>query len=126
MEIGEAIARASVWFALCCYPAGPFGPVVSTARGKRVARFVWTAGCVAFAAHVVASFGAFYEWSHLVALDETRRRSAAVTGIDSGLGLYLNYLFGLLWMLDAAWWWSDDEAYGRRSRRGLLLFHAFF
>ena len=126
MEVGEWVVRGSVWLALLCYPAGPFGIAFTATRGQRVARYVWTLGCVAFLIHVVSSFDVFYGWSHSVAISETARQVAAVTGRPIGAGLYLNYLFTAVWVLDAAWWWLDGASYRRRSWIGLVFVHGFF
>lgn len=126
MEPGEWIVRASVWLALLCYPAGPFGIAGSTTQVQRVARIVWTLGCAAFVVHVVSSFDVFYGWSHGTAWSETARHVEVVTGRRIGAGIYLNYLFTVAWVLDVAWWWLDDVTYRLRSRIGVLLMHGFF
>jgi len=38
-----------------------------------------------------------------------------VTGLDWGGGLYLNYLFALVWGVDACWWWRNAAGYAARS-----------
>ena len=123
--MGEWIVRGSVWLALLCYPAGPLGIAVSTIPGQRRARIVWSLGCAAFLVHVASSFDVFYGWSHSVALSETARQVAELTGRPFGAGIYLNYLFTVIWVLDAVWWWSDAASYRRRSRIALVV-HAFF
>ena len=124
--MGEWIVRGSVWLALLCYPAGPLGIAVSTTAGLRIARIVWSVGCAAFLVHVASSFDVFYGWSHSVAVSETARQVAELTGRPFGAGIYLNYLFTAGWVLDAAWWWFDAASYRRRSRIGVLLVHGFF
>ena len=126
MDWGEWTVRGSIWLALLCYPAGPLGTALSTSVGQRSARFVWTAGCAAFLLHVVSSFDVFYEWSHSVALRETARQVAELTGRENGAGLYLNYLFTAIWIFDTAWWWRDAQRYRRRSWIAVLLVHGFF
>jgi len=124
--MGETIVRASIWVALVCYPAGPLGIATKKEGGQRAARLVWTLGAAFFAVHVVSSFQVFYRWSHAVALDETARQVAELTGRGFGAGLYLNYVFTAIWVVDAAWWWRDAAGYRKRSRIGLLLVHGFF
>lgn len=67
--------------------------------------FVWSAGCVLFLLHVAAAFQFEHNWSHEAAWRHTAAQTAAVTGWDWGGGLYLNYLFTLLWVADAVWDW---------------------
>ena len=124
-EAGEWIVRGSVWLALLCYPAGPLGAFLA-GRAEQLARLVWSLGCLAFLAHAVSSFHVFYDWSHQVAVSETARQVAELTGRQIGAGVYLNYLFTLVWLLDAAWWWVNPTGYQQRSRVGVLLVHGFF
>ncbi len=123
---GEWIVRASVWLALLCYPAGPLGIAVSTKPGQRVTRLVWTLGCAAFLVHVVSSFHLFYDWSHSVAVNETAKQVAELTGRPFGAGIYLNYVFTAVWVFDAVWWWFNEASYRRRSWIGVLFAHGFF
>jgi len=124
--MGESIVRASVWTALLCYSAGPLGAAVPSDRGQRVLRVVWTLGAAAFLVHVVSSFHVFYDWSHTVAVAETARQVYELTGFEFGTGLYLNYVFTLIWVVDSAWWWRNATGYRRRSWRGVLFTHGFF
>ncbi len=123
---GEWIVRGSVWLALLCYPAGPLGIAISKTPGQRLTRLVWTLGCAAFLVHVVSSFHLFYDWSHSVAVSETARQVAELTGRPFGAGIYLNYVFTAVWVFDAAWWWFNEASYRRRSWIGVLLAHGFF
>ena len=121
MPLTESIVRATVWVALCCYPAGCWGLVNASAWPRRL----WSLGLIAFLIHVATAFGHFYEWSHAVGLRKTARQSAAVTGFESGAGLWLNYLFTLIWIVDVAIWWIAPERYRRRGNALLLLEHLF-
>ena len=111
MEPAAAIVYVSVWVALLCYPAAAIGRAAAQPVVRRWARLVWTAGCLAFWLHVVSAFGVFYQWSHAIAVAATATQTLAATGVDSGAGLYLNYLFALLWTIDmACWWWRPARA----------------
>ena len=44
----------------------------------------------------------------------------------SGSGLYLNYLFTLVWLVDAAAWWCWPRWPGNHARWALLAIHGFF
>ena len=119
--------KVSIWLALLCYLAGPLAAM--TGREDRTwqagARLAWSLGCVAFLVHVAAAFQVEYAWSHAVALRETARQTAAVTGWETGTGLYLNYLFTLLWVVDAAWWWRGLERYRNRPAWVTASLHGF-
>jgi hypothetical protein len=95
------------------------------ARRHPFFRACWTAGCLAFIVHVACAFHFFHGWSHADAYRETARQTAALTGVASGFGLYLNYAFLLAWTIDAAWSWRPAR-YARRPRWVTVLLHAFF
>ena len=82
----------------------------------RWSRLIWTIGCIFYVTHVALAFHSFYHWSHDEAYGETARQSAALLGFAWGGGLYFNYLFTVVWMVDTAWWWKGIEAYRRRAR----------
>ena len=125
IEAGEWLVRGSIWLALLCYPAGPLAALFE-GRRARLARWIWSLGCLAFLAHVASSFQVFYDWSHVTAVSETARQVREVTGRDIGAGIYFNYLFTLVWLVDAAWWWRDEAGYRQRPRLAVLLPHGFF
>lgn len=81
------------------------------------ARLTWTAAVALAVLHAVTAFGVSHGWSHAAAVEDTARRTAAVTGLAWGGGLFVNYLFLGLWLADAAWWWVDAGGYLRRSLR---------
>lgn len=128
MDHGEWIVRLSIWLALVCYPAGPLTTLLRPTgeRRQRVARWVWTIGCAAFLVHVASAFDVFYGWSHRVAIEETGRKLDEMIGSDVGEGLYLSYLFTVLWALDVIWWWVRGlDAYRNRSVLLGGVLHAF-
>jgi hypothetical protein len=57
-----------------------------------------------------------YGWSQDAALRDTARQTQAVTGIEVGAGLFVNYAFVLVWLAEVAWWWASPIGYRRRSR----------
>jgi len=111
---------AVFWTIAAATLAWAFGDACRLLRRQlAVARLVWTAGAVAFVIHSVSAFVLLYDGSHGRALAETARQTAAMTGVDSGAGLYVNYLFLAIWIADCAWWWTvDPGAGGRFSRLG--------
>jgi hypothetical protein len=118
--------RASVQLALLGYIAGPLALTLGPGDPRRrIARAIWTAGFAAFAVHVVASFDVFYGWSHATAIAETARQSAERVGFDSGIGLWVNYLFTAVWGADVAWWWRRPAGHAARPVAATALIHAF-
>lgn len=95
-----------------------------TSRGDRAFRLIWTAGCAAFVVHVACAFHFFHNWSHADAYRETARQTADLTGVASGFGLYLNYIFLLAWSVHAAWLWLRRDDNPQLEWVALVL-HAF-
>ena len=125
MTAGEMLTRWTVRAALLLYAATLAVRLAAPSR-RRIARLLWTAGCVVFLAHVAAAFHFFHGWSHAHAYHETARRTADMFGTYWGGGLYLNYLFTLAWAADAAWWWGVGiDEYERRPRWVVIALQAF-
>src|SRR5262245_24460217 len=93
---------------------------------QRAARRAWTAGCLAYLVHVGCAFHFYHHWSHWAAYDATARDTANRVGLESGAGLYVNYLFTILWVGDVIWWWLGLEAYQRRPRWLNVTWLVFF
>jgi hypothetical protein len=68
------------------------------------ARWASTIGVVVYLAHVWCAFAFSYEWSHAVAYRETARVAGELFGVAWGGGLWLNYLFTVVWVGDVLWW----------------------
>jgi len=94
------------------------------------ARRLWTVALALALVHAALAFDVHYRWSHEAASVDTARRTAAVTGMAWGGGIFVNYLFLVLWFLDALWWWIAPAAYVRRpvrlERARLALFLLMF
>jgi len=102
--------------------------VVSTGRsdgGGRLARALWSAGMLAYLAHVVAAFQYVHHWSHQAAVVETARQTRELFGMDTGVGIWFNYLFTGVWVADAAWWWLDPFGHLRRPLLVSAAVHGF-
>ena len=111
----ETAVFASIAAGVVCWAIGEAGR----------SRIWWTAGAVLTLLHSIAAFGLVYGWSHDTARRLTAQQTAALTGIDFGGGIYVNYLFLLVWLADAAWWWTFPQGYARRSRWLSAIVRAF-
>lgn len=112
----EFLTRWTVRIAVMLYVAS------LAARGNRIA---WSAGCLFYLAHVVCAFAYFHRWSHDEAFAATARQTAETVGFDWGGGLYVNYVFTLVWTADVIWWWSSAASYHARPRWLHAIIHAF-
>lgn len=120
----SATLTLSIWVSVAAWAAVMAGRL----RGRecRGAWLLWAAGCAAYGLHLAAAFAGPYRWSHAVAWAETARRTRELTGVDAGAGLWLNYLFGLVWLGDLAGWRIRGAPLpGGRWRPAALGLHGF-
>jgi hypothetical protein len=127
MDFGILVTRGAVWLALTLYVAGEFFSAFPSARNK-FAVYWWlnVAGCIFFLAHVVCAFEYFYGWSHSFAYADTARQTKELTGWDSGSGLYVNYLFALVWLSEVIWWRKSATTYFSRRPLWTWTVRVFF
>ena len=109
--IEEMLVRWTARMAVACYVARILcdTSIGNTARSRHAARWWWTMGCGWFLFHVLAAFHFEHHWNHQAAFDATARRTAEMTGWNSGWGLYVNEAFLGLWIADTILWWRDDS-----------------
>jgi hypothetical protein len=108
-ELGPLLVAWTARLAVACYLARLAIDAAGRTddRSQRLARGIWTAGLAVFLLHVTAAFQFQHGWSHAAAWEHTRRQTRTLTGWDSGVGLFVNYGFTLLWMVDVAFWWRS-------------------
>ena len=94
-DLDETLTRGTVWLALTLYVANE---CAARRSHLRAARWFNAFGCAAFLAHVACAFQFYHHWSHSAAYADTARQTAELTGWNSGAGLYINYLFALVWL----------------------------
>jgi hypothetical protein len=83
----------------------------------RAARAIWTVAVALALTHVVLAFQLIYAWSHQAAVEATVRQAAERTGWGWRGGIFVNYMFLALWLVDAGWWWAAPASHGSRPRR---------
>jgi hypothetical protein len=129
---GDSLTRNTVRLALLWYGIAAllmlllrpdeWDPLSSRAR---VTRCCWTLACMAYLIHVGFAFHYHHGWSHARAIEHVR----TVSGV--GEGLYVSYLFTVLWVGDVLWWWFLPASYARRpvwvgySLHGFMFFMIF-
>ena len=91
-------------------------PRCTSGSGCRVA---WTLACIAYLIHVGMAFEHAHHWSHATAFDHVKQASGF------GEGIFVSYLFTLIWTLDAAWWWIDHVHYENRANWLVRTIHGF-
>ena len=118
---------ATIWAAMTLFVSGavidrrkPRSPLASWAW------WIWLAGAVLCAVHMTIAMGAHYGWDHERAVHETAVRAATVYGFAWRGGLYVNYLFLLVWIGEIAWWRVSPQSYATRPaavRHTLRIFY---
>ena len=125
--MGEWLTRGTIWIALSLYVASELAAALRP-QGHPFARWLNTSGGLVFILHVVCAFHFYHHWSHVEAYADTVRQTAEFSGWNWGGGLYLNYLFTLVWLGELIWWWASPTTFARRPRwmsrveRGFFMF----
>jgi hypothetical protein len=125
-DAGDALTRWTVRLALVYYALAavlmlrllPTDWRAASVPG-RLARWCWSLAWLTYVAHVIVAFHFVHHWSHRAAYEHTQQ----VGGF--GPGIYVNYLFTLLWTADVVWWWAAPRGYAARPHRVGWLLHAF-
>ena len=92
----------------------------------KLARGLWTGAWLCMLLHVLTAFHLVHHWDHAAAYSETARQTAEVVGLNWGGGIYINYLFLLLWGLDVCWWWrAGVDGYESRPRSANIAIQSF-
>jgi hypothetical protein len=105
----------TIWVSLLAWAAAEWrrsAPAASPTSGRRA----WALGALAALMHAALAFHVHYAWSQAAALADTARQTLAVTGLDWGGGLYVNYAFLVLWATDALWWGLAPASFAIRPR----------
>jgi hypothetical protein len=124
--MGDLLTRVTIWLALALYAAAQVARRRPDAAMHVAGLWLLTLGCGFFIAHVILAFDVHYSWSHATAYAETAAQTETLTGWRWGGGLFLNYLFGVIWIIEVCWWWWAPTSYAGRARRVELTMRAVF
>ena len=80
---------------------------------QKTISLLWISAFVIFVIHIFAAFHEHYEWSHQVALTETARQTKETFKVETGVGLYVNYIFAICLVLDL---WAQFKKGGTNHR----------
>ena len=109
--MGALVTQVTIWLALGLFAGAQ---VLSHGRPSAAFRLSLT-GLILFVAHALLAFGTHYEWSHATGYAATAAQTAELPGLNWGGGLYVNYLFGLVWLGELVWGRRNPESYAHRS-----------
>jgi hypothetical protein len=93
-------------------------------RPRRVECIFWTAGCALAWAHILFALSIAHEWNLAAAYRHTAQRTAEVTGLNWGGGLYVNFAVAGLWLIDVAVMWRIQGRDAAPSRMWSWGVHA--
>lgn len=124
MHNREWLIRGTAWFAFLLYIGAEL------IRGRRVnplaAPSLLTLGCAAMLLHIFCAFSYRFHWSHHAAYQDTARQTAEVTGLNWGGGIYINYLFEAVWLLEVIRFWRQSRRAIQTPRGWIFFTRAFF
>ena len=128
METGELLTRATIWITIVAYAIGSV--VFALSRGRAhwdsATRLIWTIAVASLIAHFICAYEFYHHWSHDSAYLDTARHTEAVTGLNWGGGLFINYAFIILWTIDISWWWLGGlNSYRIRPLLLVAAWHGF-
>lgn len=117
MHPGEWLTRGSAWLGFAAwFLALALRPGGSHPARETLAARIWLAGSLVMTLHIALAFHFFHHWSHAAAVADTARQTEAVTGLNWGGGVWLNYLFAGVWLGDAVWRFAPGQTFERRPR----------
>jgi hypothetical protein len=105
--LGALLTSWTIRLALICYALYVASSLTTAGRQRpHVGRAIWTVGCGLFLGHVACAFHFYHHWSHGAAWRQTAEETEQFLGVPFGGGIYFNYLFLVLWVLDVLWLWT--------------------
>lgn len=126
MNYGEWLTRITAALAFAAwFTALSLKPRPGVRVSVRGVAGIWLAGSLITLAHTALAFHFHHGWSHAAAVVDTARQTRALTGLNWGGGVWLNYLFALVWLGDAGWRIAGAESHARRPRWWAIATHAF-
>lgn len=126
-QTGEALMRWTVRFSVLFYLLRLWTLLKTRPKIPTTAEcWIWTAGWLGYAAHVVLAFHFVHQWSHADAWQHTASETDRMFGVHRGEGLWVNFAFSAWWLSDVVRIWSANRRQ-RRTDVGLDYFtQAFF
>ena len=100
METSPSVA-VTIWAALTLYVIGEYGRTHHQAAAWP--RLVWGLSSLVYLMHVVTAFEFHHDWSHAAASAYIARQTEAIIGVAFGVGLWINYAFSAVWIVEALW-----------------------
>ncbi len=114
---------STIWISLALFVATQHG----YRSGPRLPGWVHAANATGLAlcvVHIAIAMGSVHGWRHAAAIDATAIQTESVYGLRWGGGVFVNYLFVIVWALEA-WWRTRTRAFSE-SRFARWLLRTFY
>ena len=124
----RALMLGTIWLALAGFVVGEAGKTRHRRTGVEP-RWAWPvslAGLLACVVHILVAMADRHGWSHQAAVLDTARQTAAVFGVAWGGGVYVNYLFVGLWLVELLRWRADPRRDLRQPRWARWALRTFY
>ena len=90
-----------------------------------LAKSFWLIGSLLSLLHALATMAFYHQFQHALAYQDTAHQTEQAIGVAVGFGIWLNYLFVLVWILDALWMNGFTTNYFARHRAFNWLSYGF-
>jgi hypothetical protein len=85
-------------------------------RDWRWTRWAWSLGSLANLCHLLLAFHYLHNWDHTAAYAAIAQQTYEQVGWEWGGGIFINYAFSAMWLVDAVIWWLRPRHYLTRPR----------
>ncbi len=125
-DVRHPAILSTAWVSFALW-AGAVGLMIPATAGEwraratrfRVARWSWALGAAMFLVHFVIAFHFAHRWRHANAFEHVTQTAVF------GPGIFVSYLFTLVWLTDAAWWVLWPTGYSVRPKWAGWAVHGF-
>ena len=118
----------TIWTALALLVAGEVGSRGAW-HGRAAAAWAWplsAIGVLLCATHMVLALAVHYGGSHAAAVEATAEQTRAVFGVGWGGGIYANYVFVAVWVVEVVSWRASPARHFARAVRWTWVVRGFW
>ncbi len=127
--ISTAALYGTIWFAIVLFVAAEAGKAAAVRTGHPVVGWpwaAWMAGAVLLAIHIAIALDVHHDWRHASVVRTVEDQTRRVYGVSVGAGVWINYAFLSLWLLEALWWRLDPHRYFSRPQRLTVVMRTLY
>lgn len=106
----NALLYWMIWLSLIAFAAGE----LAKSRHLAGAWSISATGAILLAGHIVLAMAVRHGWSHASALEATAQQTNEMFGLNWAGGVYVNYVFAVVWIAELFVWRQWPEGYASR------------